>query len=1118
MTHPEPKLKTRTSTKDANPKARNMKSKLLIYGITLAVASVSQAGYTPIAIQTNSYNADVIVESNARPTLTISTTASVDNGTNNTANTWFETGFDTANPGNGLPAAGSTFTALDDATHSFTMAPSYTAPNGILIDTAVTNGTFTLVTPAVYTKLSFLGSGGNGGDTINVLVKHQNGAEETGSFGCPDWFGGSGVAYIAGGRCNSTVNLTTEVDGNSGDGRANPRIYFRDITLTNTTSPVTSIELTYASGQASSHNDIMGVSGATPTSGTTVAPIAVTGYDYDFVVEAGAPKNGRVTSQIVVDGTNVFATTQSMDTELNTGNSWYEKGYNINNADSGTYNSPTQDLTGTGLPHPGSFITNATGDHIYQMPSDYTINNAVYIGTPASMTNATITLATPAAFTGLSFLGSAANGPVTVNAVINHQGGTSETNTLTVNDWFDASVPFAYIANGRVAVDTAQYGGVNGNTPRLLESDLVLSDSVHPVTSIYLENTNTTGGRLAIFAVSGSTGALPPIIAQQPGSVNAYFGSSVSFTSTATANAPITYQWQKGTNGVFVNLSNGGSISGVTTTNLNISPIGFGDQADYQLVATDSAGFADSATATLGVFSTNTDVTQPGDAITGVNISAFGDGSPAFAIDDSMNTKFGANISGGVPGLVITPSVGRTVVSALRIYTGADTPGRDPSSYELQGSTDGGSTYTLISSNSITLTDNRNPLVAVAPDPLTQFVTEVRFANLNGYTTYKLSFPTEKGSGQIQFQELELLGTNDTSHPFFSTQPVDARAYGAPTSAGADSASFTAIASYTPTPTVSWSKGTNGVYVALKDGGNISGSQTTTLSLNPTTFADAADYIAVANSTAGFVTSSVAHLFIYSTNVDVSQPGDTITGFGDTTGTRYGGNALPENAIDDAFTEWQNGGSGLNASAGFPPFGGPVGVVVTPAVGSTVLAGLRVYPGQDALANDPNGFVLEGSNNGGTNYSPIASGPLSLPAARNSIGLNVDPLQASVQEVLFSNTRGFTTYRLTFPSVVDPNTASYLEVGDVEFLGVPGVGLHQPVVSSPKLSGGNLTLGGSGGPANATYTVRTNATLAVPVAGWGAAATGTFDSSGNFSISLPVNPANPHLFYLIQTP
>ena len=75
-----------------------MKSRFIICGMALAAASIAQAAYTPIAIQSSSYNADVIVESNATPTLKISTTASIDEGTNNYNATWFEQGFDTANP------------------------------------------------------------------------------------------------------------------------------------------------------------------------------------------------------------------------------------------------------------------------------------------------------------------------------------------------------------------------------------------------------------------------------------------------------------------------------------------------------------------------------------------------------------------------------------------------------------------------------------------------------------------------------------------------------------------------------------------------------------------------------------------------------------------------------------------------------------------------------------------------------------------------------------------------------------------------------------------------------------------------------------------------------------
>jgi hypothetical protein len=193
-------------------------------------------------------------------------------------------------------------------------------------------------------------------------------------------------------------------------------------------------------------------------------------------------------------------------------------------------------------------------------------------------------------------------------------------------------------------------------------------------------------------------------------------------------------------------------------------------------------------------------------------------------------------------------------------------------------------------------------------------------------------------------------------------------------------------------------------------------------------------------------------------------------------------------------------------------------VVVTPAVGSTVLAGLRFYPGADAQGFDPSGYILEGSNDGGTTYSTIDSGPLALPATRNPAAAAVDPTVDSVQEILFSNGRGFTTYRLTFPSIVSPSTAAYLEIAEVEFLGVPGLGVSQPTITKTSVSGGNLSLSGSGGPANGNFSVLTNASLTVPISRWGVAATGTYDATGKFSVSLPVSATNPKLFYLIQTP
>ncbi len=1091
----------------------------MLCALTLAAAGVARAAYQPVAIDNSSYNADVIVEKTATPYLPILTSASIDQGTNNYNATLFEVGLDTNNPANGVPAHGSTFAAYDNPNYSYKMAPTFVGPNGILMDSQVTNGTFTLVTPAAYATLSFIGLGGNGGNSIAVTVYHQDGSTENGNFSTSDWFGGTvGIARIMGGRISQVYNLNTETDGNSGDGLGNPRMYHKEVPLSNTTSPVTKIVLTWTGGNAGSHSGVFCVSGAT-TAGGAITPIDVTGYDYDFIVEATAPHNGRVLSQTMVGGTNLWATSQSMDGTDNTGASWYEQGYNLGNPASGTYNSPNADMSWTGLPHPGAYVTNSTGDHIFQMPADYTTNNAIYIST--TVTNDTITLTTPAAFSGLSFMGAAGSGPVNVNIVINHQGGGSETAVLSIPDWYNSTAPVAFIANGRVQVPSAQLQDVKNNNPRLLQTDLVLQDAVNPVTSIYLENTNSSGGRFSIFAISGSTGPLPPVIATQPTAVKAYQGSSVTFTSTATANTTITYKWQMGTNDasgtnmVYSDLANSANISGVTSTILSLNNIDFTQQANYRIVASDSAGYVYSAAASLTVFSTQTDVTMPGDGITSLNVSPFGDGPPANAINDDMGTKFGANISGGVAALVINPTTGLTILNALRIYTGNDSTGRDPASYKLEGSRDGGSTYTLISSNSITLPNGRNSGISGAPNPLTQYVTEVRFANTNGYTTYKLSFPTYKNatSTQVQFEELELLGVNDYSAVYFYPQPADGKAF----NGGTVSLNGYAINATSQ----SWFKGTNGVYVPLADGGNISGSQTSYLTVNPATFADVADYIAVASSASGYVTSSIAHLYIYTTNTDVTVPTDPITGFGDTTGSRYGANTNASYVINNDFTVWENGGSGDSAGAGFPPFVGPVGVVLTPAVGSTVLTGIRIYPGADPSVNDPSSFVLEGSNNGGSTYTTIASGSLSLPLSRNDISLVVDPTLSAVQEILFSNTRGFTSYKLTFASNVDPSTTSFLSVGEVEFLGVPGAGVNppsQPTITTPSISGGNLSLSGTGGSPGSTFSVLTNSDLKVPVANWGTAMTGTFDGSGNFSVSLPVTTTNAGLFYLIKTP
>ena len=74
-------------------------------------------------------------------------------------------------------------------------------------------------------------------------------------------------------------------------------------------------------------------------------------------------------------------------------------------------------------------------------------------------------------------------------------------------------------------------------------------------------------------------------------------GSDVSFRVTATGTAPLSYQWQKGG----VDLTDEGSITGVTTATLTITGVMESDEGGYRCVVTNIAGMDTSNTAMLTV-------------------------------------------------------------------------------------------------------------------------------------------------------------------------------------------------------------------------------------------------------------------------------------------------------------------------------------------------------------------------------------------------------------------------------------------------------------------------------------------------------------------------------------
>ena len=173
----------------------------------------------------------------------------------------------------------------------------------------------------------------------------------------------------------------------------------------------------------------------------------------------------------------------------------------------------------------------------------------------------------------------------------------------------------------------------------------------------------------------------------------------------------------------------------------------------------------------MGVFAQAQNViTVPGDPVelvNGVNDGDANSGPPPAAEGvehaiDGVTQKY-LNFLDLGSGFAVTPSLGPTVVTGLRLFTANDAVERDPASYLLEGSTSGfGGAWTLISTGALALPDGRNAGGSIAIDPAVHFNQTVLFANSAWYTSYRITFPTLKdaaAANSMQIAELQLLGT-----------------------------------------------------------------------------------------------------------------------------------------------------------------------------------------------------------------------------------------------------------------------------------------------------------------------------------------------------------------------
>ncbi len=141
---------------------------------------------------------------------------------------------------------------------------------------------------------------------------------------------------------------------------------------------------------------------------------------------------------------------------------------------------------------------------------------------------------------------------------------------------------------------------------------------------------------------------------------------------------------------------------------------------------------------------------------------------------------------------------------------------------------------------------------------------------------------------------------------------------------------------------------------------------------------------------------------------DQTQPFDYIVG----SSTNTPGAETVDKAIDNSVSTKYLNFDELNT-----------GFTVTLGAGAQVVTALSLTSADDAPERDPASYVLEGSNDGGTTFAPIAQGTVPVFSAR---------LQRKVIE--FANSTAYSTYRLTFPTVANAAAANSMQIAEVELL------------------------------------------------------------------------------------
>jgi hypothetical protein len=221
---------------------------------------------------------------------------------------------------------------------------------------------------------------------------------------------------------------------------------------------------------------------AATSAATNMAPIAITGWNADVVIEATAagPPFTSVAVELSAGG----------------GSAYYQTGL------------PTY---AWGLPPSGAFVS-LTGDRTMFQFQPYTSKNALILSPDTGLTNGTLTLSQPATFAVIAILANSVNGTnQTGPLTLNFSDGTSYVTTLFAPDWMNGTTSVAWFGPGMVNL-TSGADSTGPENPCFYETTVnlqaLLGATNKPLASLTFGK--TAANSTIIYAVSGSLAGMTP--------------------------------------------------------------------------------------------------------------------------------------------------------------------------------------------------------------------------------------------------------------------------------------------------------------------------------------------------------------------------------------------------------------------------------------------------------------------------------------------------------------------------------------------------------------------------------------------------------------------------------